>query len=86
LKNLNGGNFIMATLEQVEMLREHANISYDEAKAALEKATEITFRRSSISKNKERSSRPRAEGQYCSNSIEVSTIHTNGALAIQQRK
>ena len=37
-KNPKGGNFIMVTLEQVEKLREHANISYDEAKAALENA------------------------------------------------
>jgi hypothetical protein len=28
----------MVTLEQVEKLREHANVSYDEAKAALENA------------------------------------------------
>lgn len=62
----------MVTLEQVEKLREHANISYDEAKAALEKADGDILQAIIDLEREGKINPPQGGGQYSSGSIEVS--------------
>lgn len=62
----------MVTLEQVEKLREHANISYDEAKAALENADGDILQAIIDLERQGKIKPPQGGGQYCSGSIEVS--------------
>ncbi|HWQ79296.1 MAG TPA: DUF4342 domain-containing protein [Anaerovoracaceae bacterium] len=62
----------MVTLEQVEKLREHANISYDEAKAALENADGDILQALIDLERQGKVTPPQGGGQYKSGSIEVS--------------
>jgi hypothetical protein len=62
----------MVTLEQVEKLREHANISYDEAKAALENAGGDILQALIDLEKQGKVKPPQGGGQYSSVSIEVS--------------
>jgi hypothetical protein len=64
----------MVTLEQVEKLREHANISYDEAKAALENADGDILQALIDLERQGRVNAPQGGGQYHSGSIEVSEV------------
>jgi len=71
----------MVTLEQVEKLREHANISYDEAKAALENANGDILQAIIDLEKQGKVTPPQGGGQYNSGSIEV----TNNAQKEQQQ-
>jgi hypothetical protein len=62
----------MVTLEQVEKLREHADISYDEAKAALENADGDILQALIDLEQQGKVKPPQGGGQYKSGSIEVS--------------
>lgn len=62
----------MVTLEQVEKLREHANISYDEAKAALENAGGDILQALIDLEREGKVNPPQGGGQYKSGSIAVS--------------
>jgi hypothetical protein len=62
----------MVTLEQVEKLREYANISYDEAKAALENAGGDILQAIIDLERQGKINPPQGGGQYSSGSIEVS--------------
>lgn len=64
----------MVTLEQVEKLRAHANISYDEAKAALENADGDILQALIDLERQGRVNAPQSGGQYHSSSIEVSDV------------
>jgi hypothetical protein len=62
----------MVTLEQVEKLREHANISYDEAKAALENSGGDILQALIDLERQGKVTAPQGGGQYSSGSIEIS--------------
>lgn len=62
----------MVTLEQVEKLREYANISYDEAKAALEKTDGDILQAIIELERQGKISSPQGGGQYSSGSIILS--------------
>ena len=62
----------MVTLEQVEKLREYANISYDEAKAALENAGGDILQAIIDLERQGKINPPQGGGRYTSGSIEVS--------------
>jgi hypothetical protein len=62
----------MVTLEQVEKLREHADVSYDEAKAALENAEGDILQALIDLERQGKAKPPQGGGQYQSGSIEVS--------------
>jgi hypothetical protein len=62
----------MVTLEQVEKLREHANISYDEAKVALENSGGDILQALIDLERQGKVAAPQGGGQYNSGSIEVS--------------
>ncbi|HVI40196.1 MAG TPA: DUF4342 domain-containing protein [Anaerovoracaceae bacterium] len=62
----------MVTLEQVEKLREYANVSYDEAKAALENAGGDILQALIDLERQGKVKPPQGGGQYNSGSIEVS--------------
>ncbi len=64
----------MVTLEQVEKLREHANISYDEAKAALENANGDILQAIIDLEKQGKVKPPQGGGQYNSGSIGMSNI------------
>jgi len=63
----------MVTLEQVEKLREHANISYDEAKTALENAGGDILQAIIDLERQGKIKPPQGGGQYTSGSIEASS-------------
>lgn len=62
----------MVTIEQVEKLREHANISYDEATTALENANGDILQAIIDLERQGKIKAPAGGGQYKSGSIEVS--------------
>ena len=62
----------MVTLEQVEKLREYANVNYDEAKAALENAGGDILQALIDLERQGKAKPPQGGGQYNSGSIEVS--------------
>lgn len=62
----------MVTLEQVEKLREHADISYDEAKAALENADGDILQALIDLERQGKVTPPQGGGKYNTGSIEVS--------------
>ncbi|MEL7656996.1 MAG: DUF4342 domain-containing protein [Bacillota bacterium] len=62
----------MVTLEQVEKLREYANISYDEAKIALENAGGDILQALIDLERQGKVKPPQGGGQYSSGSIQVS--------------
>lgn len=64
----------MVTLEQVEKLREYANISYDEAKEALENAGGDILQAIIDLERQGKISTPQGGGQYTSGSAEVTVI------------
>lgn len=61
----------MVTLEQVEKLREHANISYDEAKAALENSGGDILQAIIDLERQGKIKPPQGGGQYTSGSLAV---------------
>ena len=64
----------MVTLEQVEKLREYANITYDEAKEALENAGGDILQAIIDLERQGKIQSPQGGGQYTSGSIEVTAI------------
>ena len=62
----------MVTLEQVEKLREYANVSYDEAKIALENAGGDILQALIDLEREGKVKAPQGGGQYSSSSIQVS--------------
>lgn len=62
----------MVTLEQVEKLREYANVNYDEAKAALENAGGDILQALIDLERQGKAKPPQGGGQYNSGNIEVS--------------
>lgn len=64
----------MVTLEQVEKLREYANISYDEAKEALENAGGDILQAIIDLERQGKINSPQGGGQYTSGSIEVTAL------------
>ena len=68
----------MVTLEQVEKLREYANVSYDEAKAALESAGGDILQALIDLERQGKVKPPQGGGQYNSGSIQVSGATQHG--------
>lgn len=68
----------MVTLEQVEKLREYADITYDEAKAALENADGDILQALIDLERQGKVKPPQGGGQYNSGSIEVSDTTREG--------
>lgn len=66
----------MVTLEQVEKLREYADISYDEAKAALEQAGGDILQAIIDLERQGKINPPQGGGQYSSSSIELAAVQT----------